>query len=398
MAHFSTPRLLIFLGTAVALFVLGRATAPHPSPALVTHTPEAVHPTPLPAGVSTSHPALQREPLTEKAVDEWKHRLGTQLPSAARDEELLSMLGAWAQVNPRAALEYAQKNLTYDRQAQALAAVFTGWAKKDPTAAWNWVTSNGSPSQNLRSVLTEIGKNDPALAQRFASEFAQQHPEQATDVYFCVLESVMHNGNFEQGIALVNQANTRDTEQKAMLINLLAGQWARYQPDKAAAWVLNLPAGPVRDQALDALGQAWSDRDPLGAANFAVTLPAGVVRQTALKQAISKWTLDDPAQASRWMLKFDAHEDFDQAVASIATSHGLMYQNLNLALNWAGSILDENLRTQTTGTIVSNWYATDPAGALNYVKTSPDLNARMRETLLKLFPSSPQPPPPQKGS
>lgn len=393
----SVTRVFAVLALASATFILGRISAPlqksEAPPPKVSVPPAPAAPSAPAAGADTpssSEPQL----LSEGQVHSWKERVDQMTPSVERDEERQRMIVAWAKVNPLAALEYAQKNLKQDSQAQALSGVFAAWAKKDPNAAWNWVLTNapGEP-QHLRSVLSEIGKNEPATAQRFAASYAAQHPEQASDVYLCVLDGVIHGGKYEDAKTLVAQANMPNEEQKNNLFNFLAGQWARYQPEKASSWVLELPPGPIRDQALDAVGQAWSDVDPVRAADFAVSLPPGSVRQTALKQAISKWTMDDPAQASKWILQFDAHEDFDQAVMSLATAPNLMYRNVNLALSWAGTIQNEKLRNDTTTAIVTNWYPNDPAGAMNYIQTSPDLTPKARLDLMQAVSPTPQAPP-----
>jgi hypothetical protein len=182
---------------------------------------------------------------------------------------------------------------------------------------------------------------------------------------------------------MIAKANVPNDEQRNILLNFLAGEWARYQPESAVKWALTLPEGAVRDQALDAVGQAWSDSDPAHAAEFAVQLPPGSARQTALRQAISKWALDDPIRAGEWVLQYNAHGDFDQAVAAIATSSDVMNHNVNLALGWAGTIQEESLRRKSTIAIVSTWYSNDPVSSMNYIKNSNDLSPELRQDILK---------------
>jgi len=386
-------RLTGFGVLAFISFYAGRVTAPAREFAQASPAAKALK---APAEKANESPTVALDakvPLSDSEIKAWKQRLDGVAASAARDEDRLRMVAAWAQVDPLSALAYARSSFSHDALSQAMTAVFTNWAKKDPQGAWNWVLANEPGAHSdLRSVLAETGRNNPGLAGQFAAEFATAHPEASAEVYFAALDGVFHTGNFETAKTLIAQAKMPNEEQKNSLINLLAGQWARYQPENAAAWVLQLPAGPVRDQALDAVGQAWSDIDPIKAADFAVNLPPGPDRQTALRQAISKWTLDDPAQASKWVLQFDAHEDFDQAVASIATSYNVMNRNTNLALNWAATIQNPALRTQSVTSIVSTWYVNDAPAALNYIKNSPDVSAESRKALLKVVASMGPPP------
>ncbi len=381
-------RSLIYGAVAAGLFFTGRFSAFVVSP----------HNHHLPAGDNSSSPSSAAgsgtvapkiaagapEMLSASQIQLRRNSLELTRPSPSRDEDILKMLAAWALVDPLAAREYVSKSLTRDMQADAFNTVFTNWAKKDPIGAWTWVQSN-EPNEHshVRAVLVETARTNPALGQRFAAEVAQQHPEQAAEVYIYALDGAMHDGNYAAAEQMIADAKMPNEEQKNSLLNYLAGQWARYQPDQAAPWVMTLPPGPVRDQAMDALGQAWSDIDPVRAADFAVKLSPGPVRQNALRQAISKWTMDDPLVASKWVLQFDANQDFDQAVASIATSNDLITRNINLALGWADTIQDPGLRRESTATVVSNWYAQNPVAALNYIKTSPDLSASSRKDLLE---------------
>lgn len=387
-------RSLVYFLLAVGLFFAGRLTAPVAASRLSALAPAGSPATSLrESSPAKDETTIKSEPpsiaLSDAQVQAWRSKIDLLAPSPRRDEDTLAMLAAWAQVDPLAARAYAAKLPGRDAQAQAFNVVFTGWARKDAAAAWAWVQMNEPEEHShVRAVLVETARINPTLSQSFAAGIVAKHPENAAEIYLYALDGVMHDGNYEAAKAMVAQADVPDQEQKNSLLNFVAGQWARYQPEQAAPWVLNLPAGPVRDQAMDALSQAWSDIDPVRAADFAVKLPPGPVRQTALRQAISKWTMDDPVLASKWVLQFDAHQDFDQAVASIATSNELINRNITLALGWADTIQDQSLRRESTTTVVSNWYAQNPAAALNYIKTSPDLPGDMRNDLLdKIVPA-----------
>ncbi len=375
------------LVAAAVIFLLGRYSAPqtpsHPS------EPTSVPTDSNAAAAIVSSVALKNgssETVSAAGVADWRQRLDAGAPSAARAKERLRMLSVWARVSPQAALEYVRNKMPRDRQFEALTTVFESWAGQDPAAAWDWVlTRENGDAGHLRSVLTEVAKNDPGMAQRFAGAYAGQHPDLASNAYLSALDGVMSTGNYEGAQRLIAAANVPNDEQRNMLLNFLAGEWARYQPENAAAWALTLPAGAVREQTLDAVGQAWSDIDPARAAEFAVHLPPGTARQTALRQAISKWTMDDPLRAGEWVLQYNAHGDFDQALAALATSSNVMNRNVSLALGWAGTIQEESLRRKSTIAIVSTWYANDPVSSMHYIKNSTELSPEMRQDILKVL-------------
>lgn len=384
----SWTRLAGLLAGSAVIFILGRASV-QPRISLSGARTQEVSGEAAQAQASTSFAGQTRASENPITAEEWRRKLGAA-PAAgpAGEKNRLQLLAAWAHVAPTDALDYVRTTFPLDRKQEALTVVFAAWAQTDPHAAWAWVRDKESgEAGRLHTVISEVAKNDATLAQTFARGYAAQHPDLASNAYFAVLDGVLYSGGYEAAKAIVASAAVPNEEQRSLLLNYLAGDWARYQPAEAAQWVLHLPESPARSQALNAVTQAWSDASPAGAAEFAVNLPAGPERQAALQQAISKWALSDPMQAGQWVLKYNAHGDFDQAVASIATSSELMNHNVPLALDWAGTIQQQDLRRRSTSSIIATWYSADPASALNYIKTSQDLSVDQRNDLLRSLPA-----------
>lgn len=376
---------LVWLIGAIVFFFLGRLSVQHSSaPAVASGAPPMV----AARASSSAIPDIRAAPPTAASVDEWRRKLDLTPPSPAQEKDRLQLLAAWARVAPADALDYVRKTSPLDRQPEAITTIFEAWAQHDPKAAWDWVvTRENGEAGRLHTVLSEVAKNDSKLAESFAQVYAAQHPDLASNAYFSVVDGVVFKGGYAAAQAIVANASVPNDEQRSLLVNYLAGDWARYQPDAAAQWVLHLPDGPTRTQALNAVTQAWSDANPAQAAAFAVNLPAGAERRAALEQAVSKWTMVDPVQAGEWVLKNNANGDFDQAVAAIATSSELMNHKVSLALDWAGTIQQPELRMRSTTAIVTTWYSADPASALKYINTSPDLSPNQRDQLLHALPA-----------
>ena len=367
-------------------FVLGRITAPQRPETSVSKRPASLPLNPdTPQSAWTSNitrPAQNSDLGTTLNADQLRVAL-KQLDQTAgcdkREDERLKLLVALAVSDPLGALEYAKQNLRGDRFAQAMSSIVTQWAKNDPAAAWNWARSN-SVSQ-AHTVLEEISKNDPALAVEFLSGFVQVDSNEAVAMCFAAMRGMTYNGNFDAAKNLISQVPLRSPEEQALLSNFMAVQWARFEPEKAAEWVESLPEGPSRSQALIGLGASWAELDPPKAAEFAAQLPAGQERQTALRQAVASWVITDPVAASTWINEVGNHEDFDQAVATIATMQNLVQEHVDTALNWAERITNPLLRNATLGEIINNWASRDRAAALKYVQTSPSLSAETREQI-----------------
>lgn len=327
----------------------------------------ATEPAPAAVTASAALAALQHKPGSE-----------------ARDNEEMRLLEQWAQSDPVGALEYAKTKFKLDRLAQAQTLIFTAWAHSAPETAWTWITKNlPGQMQHLDLVIDEAAKTDPALATRLAASYATQHPESGQELFLSAIQGMSYSGRFAEAKQIIETLPVASAQDREALDNFLAGQWARYQPAEAAAWIATLPAGPARDEAITNLGESWSDTDPAAAAQFALELPAGQVRQTNLRQAITKWLITDPDQARSWVVNTGAHEDFDQAVVSISTETNLMNREPARALRWAETIFDDNLRLQSMSTILSTLATHDPSSATAYIQNSPNLSADERAQLLR---------------
>lgn len=379
------PRLLLFslIGLlAVGSFYLGRSTAPDaptPTPLTVMPAPlqrgttSVIDPTPTPAEIAGS--PTEKGSSARAALAKLERSPGSE----QREDERLRLLTEWAAVDPAAALQYAKANFRSDRLGQALTAVFSSWARKAPETAWNWVVTNmPGEMQHLNVMIGEVGKSDPALASRLVQDYSKQHPEAMQELLIAALQGMSYSGRFEDAKKVIDGISFSSDDERTAMVSYLAGQWGRYQPERVASWVQSLPPGSSRDQAISNLGEAWSDANPSQAADFAIKLPAGIVRQNALRQAISKWVMSDPDKARTWVINSDVHEDFDQALVSIATDSNLMSREPDRALRWASTIFDDELRFQSLSSVLTTLYTRDPNAALKYLRTSPDLTPEQR--------------------
>lgn len=307
--------------------------------------------------------------------------------SLATDDERQKTVEQWAERDPLGAIEFARTKLKGDRQAQALSAVLAIWGRSDPAAAWAWVGANlPTATHHFDTLLEVFGKTSPATAARYVNEFVQQHPETALEVNLAALLGITYSGDFTAARVFVNANTTLTSEVRGNLNNFIAGQWARYEPEAAAAWTMTLPAGPQRDQALVGLGESWAGVDPAAAAKFASALPVGEPRQLALRQAIANWLETDADQARKWVMDTNQHEDYDQAVAAVATQNNFMFREPDRALRWAGTIFDDTIRMQSTSAILFGLYSRDSATTVAYIRSTPNLTEVQRAQLLVQFP------------
>ncbi len=372
-------RLLVLFAVSAGAFLAGRWTI------TTRHAPirDGSKNTTESTGGSKKQTALQKFARAEDTAA-WRTAVARSTGSMAADDERERLLEQWAEVAPREALDFARSQLKGDRQAQAISAAISVWGKNDPEAAWKWVeTEMPEATHHFDNLLEVFGKKSNELAVRFAGQYASAHPDAATEVNLAALLGISYRGDFDGARALIQANAGGNAEVRGVLNNFVAGQWARYAPTKALEWVMTLPSGAERDQAVVGLGESWSESDPAGAAAFAATLPEGESRSLAMRQAISKWVEAEPLVARKWVIQTDARQDFDSAVEAIATQNNFMYREPAKAMAWATGIFGDALRAKTMGVVLHNWYAQNPAAATAYLNSSSEFTPEKRAELLK---------------
>ena len=379
-------RILVLTAVAAAAFFAGRLSRPSSS-ADRAPAPSSAALSGYAPGKESAGPATTAPKAGEDIAADFSKRAARPPQNLAADDERQKTIEQWAEHDPLGAIEFARTKLKNDRRAQAMSAVLAIWGKNDPAAAWTWVKANEPTATHHFDTLLEVfGKTSPATAARFVNEFVQTHPETALEVNLAALLGITYTGDFAAARAFVNGNVTLAPEVRGNLQNFIAGQWARYDPEAAAVWTMTLPVGPQRDQALVGLGESWAEADPAGAAKFATALPAGEPRQLALRQAITHWLEAAPDQARKWVMDTNQHEDYDQAVAAVATQNNFMFREPDRALQWAGTIFDDTIRVQSTATILAGLYERDPTTTVAYIRQANNLTEGQRTQLLTQFP------------
>lgn len=315
-------------------------------------------------------------------------RLAPQIISNARFDEFMIALRAWAALEPEAALAFAREHLNVYRSGPAVYTLLSDWARRDPTGAWQWAGETfNEEGIHLDPVLAEIGMTDPETATRYAAELAAKHPQQAAGAYSSALRGILHQGNHEAALRLLDQAKLPPmpdgAEGKFTLADTIASLWGTYEPEKAAAWALTLPAESIaRDRSLVNLGQNWAENDPEAAADFALTQPPGAERNNLLTQVLTAWLDLEPARVAAWMNAYLDDPALDNAKVVLARRPETAGATPSVALAWAQSITDPNVREYSVNAVVAEWAGRDLWSAMDYLYNSPELPSEMRDKLI----------------
>ncbi|HEX8372368.1 MAG TPA: hypothetical protein VF585_06290 [Chthoniobacterales bacterium] len=117
----------------------------------------------------------------------------------------------------------------------------------------------------------------------------------------------------------------------------------------------------ARDEAVAAIADGWSRSEPEKALAWLVKLPDGGGRGDALGRAVSNWANDHPEAVSAWLNKVPVGKSRDSMVGSFADA--LVSSEPLTAARWASSVSDEQQRRFTLENVLSQWSQKDKAAA-----------------------------------
>ncbi len=231
-----------------------------------------------------------------------------------------------AQLDPQAALDWANTQLTGPAQREILAALFDAWSSTDPKAAF--------ASMNSIQNVSERAQFESAAFKNMAN----RDPQAALKILQSLPLSEQTHDNFER----------------------LFTTWASNDPKTAAAAVLGLPLSRNRDFAIENVLQGWGEVDPRSALAWAAQLPGGV-RADALSTAVGMLALQDPKAAIDYLNTVSNPNDRNNLMGVIASNWGKV--NPTEALAWVDDNVTGQAHDKTVLSLLNQLSQTDPAQA-----------------------------------
>ncbi|MDQ8179028.1 hypothetical protein [Pelagicoccus sp. SDUM812005] len=336
-------------------------------------SPLSVVPVPAPAGkASAVAPELGNMESTDRNF-------------ARRLALLKGELGRLAERDPARALALADgERFEVDRRELRLAAL-QGWAKSDPAAALAAALEWDEAEAAVKAVLSGAAVDPQAATELYArlrAEGALSKPElQRTQLALVV--ALADEGNFEQALAMARSEG--EARRRQELLTAGFSRWSRFEPEFAVVAAMDIEDRTERQEAYSVVTATWSEVDPAGLAQFAEKLPQGEPRALAMSRALQQWVGRSPQEAAQWLESRGPAQELDVGVLALATHPYLAERSPQVAVSWAESLWDENLRADTVALVVKQWAATDRKAAIRYVREHAGLGLPERQELLALF-------------
>jgi hypothetical protein len=290
--------------------------------------------------------------------------------SPARTAALAALLEKLAAADPERAMALARTEGNLKLRENLVQASLRGWARLSPTNAAAWALAR--PDVNARetalsSVFAGLVAADPAQAVSLGKMLIQQHPDDAISHGSRLLDALCDAGHFE---AAAQMAAGGGKEQRSFWLSGAYSKWAEFQPEQAAAAAAAITDPELRKQALHGIVGGWAEADPVALVQFVTKLPPETDRSSILSQALQYWVKHDADTASHWINNHESGPEMDEGVAAVATMESV---KPDVAIGWADSIVNVNLRSETLAMVLRTWMTQDLSAARQYFENTPDL-------------------------
>jgi hypothetical protein len=385
------PGWLLALIAALCLaFCLGRLSVSTPPPQIVSSvaTPVAEHETASQSNLKNiSAPTASASPPPAVTVGDWENHwreLAARPGSRLRDDEILIAIEDLALRDPARALSLAEAESNLRLRHEMYRAALRGWARVAPEAAADWALSDQTAIERtdaLAAALAGAAKTNSDAALKLTAYLIEKDPQHARDHGVSLIAALAGTGEFERAARF---AATGDVNTQEDWLTTAYSMWADYQPGAAMTAVAALIDPEARRNAFNAAVSSWSSNDPKAVAEYAAQLDSSDEKKFAITAALRNWAANDAVEAANWIRQRDPSPELDAGTAGVATDQQNFRQPA-VAIEWAESITDPELRSSTLVTIIRQWAEQDRAAAQNYFRNSTGLRPNDRSELLADF-------------
>lgn len=371
----------LWAATLAAAFAIGRG-APPPSPDAAPEDLAAAIRVAL--GESSS---MERFGRTSSLL---RHLGPENLPEVRTIyDQILSVLGecdirlfveAWARFDPAAAFDHTNGWRFSSKRKSGVEAALYGWTLRDQLAA--------------RLAFQQIAADDTSLQDGLFRNLVTgwvHSGQEGLDAYLAGLTPLAQNkgtaivagalGRRDGTEAIVRWADailrdeTYETHFKRTVFRRGARTVARWQPEQAAAWILEHAGRDYAGDGLRIVAEQWGERDGEAALQWLRDQPTGKPRDEAVRDAFVEWWKVDPAGAGAWLASASLTAFHDPAVNAYARK--LSDPAPREAIGWCERVQDAELGYRCLEVAASQWYRRDPVAAEAWLQRSPlDEDAR----------------------
>ena len=336
-----------------------------------------------PASTSDALAAIMADPLRSRrlvALDRFcdgldardvREALGSApIDSEPKNWELRArLMSRWAALDPADAAHFALGIKDAQTRSNALSQVIEVWIADAPEAAEDFVAGIRAES-DFDAVMYPFVRGLTLRDPERALAFAERAPASRKGSVVWAAFSIMAGKNPSAAVARAAAMPAGKLRESA--VESATNAWIETEPQAAMAWVMRQPDAPVTygRKLLQSALATWAHEQPADAARFAQTLPAGKQRDRMIANLAGSWAFREVDPALRWaqsLPESDAKADAVQRVVRYWAMTDAPAAAAFIARQPAGEKRDEALKN-----VGASWAANDPAGALAWAAAQPD--------------------------
>ncbi len=315
-------------------------------------------------------------------------RIAGMPPGPRKGALLESVVRAWQERSPQAALEslgrlppgYARQRMLDEGVRQ--------WARKDPESAVLWVegqagaVSRGILDRYRVALVYEWAHGDPAAALAYARELPplDYHPSRMNQAIHALAKS----GN--AALAAEAAQGTQEGEEQIPM-GVIALGWASFDMPAALQWAAAFEDERRKNMAHNIIMNYGAD-DPRAVVEWFERLPPDDPLRADrgdFRNMFSAWAHFDAEAAAAWIGARPPSPERDQALGAFVGT--LSESDPTAAMAWAQQGASEKTRADMRRVVMKNWIHTDAEGARAHLDApnafTPDEAARFRKELDK---------------
>ena len=292
-------------------------------------------------------------------------QLASGLDGVGRQRVIASALTAWAQSDPKAAMEAVAEVDDAEVAENLHRELALLWARRDPGAAADWLASSDLAGEPLRRALRGVLVQWAADDARAAATWLETAPLNLRERH---IADVLHTfAGQDAGGAFTWLAN-QPVEIQRRSIGHLMDSVANGSPTVALDLFAQIRDGQARARAMEGILTGWSRSDPESAAQYLLRQAAGEFLSLMYLPVVS-WVAVDPAAAVAFVGRMPPGPARDQATwAAILqfVRHDASLADAVLAEDLYDGIEDEESRARAAASLAGYFEDYDQERAEKY--------------------------------
>ncbi len=278
-----------------------------------------------------------------------------------RDNLLKVLAGRWVEVDPQGALAAARKKGARDSVDNFYDAFYGTWANRDAAgaiAAIQQLPDGHERGEAIWAVLYQIADNDPVQAQEL---FKSVHTSNLGSGNHFIYSQWAEKDLDHATQALLQNANFSKQGASSDALEGIADHLLEKDPGLAVAWLAQLPAGKIHDEAQKRVMEQWARTDPKADMDWVKTFSDLNKKDDAIQTVMFQWADQEPRAAIGYAVTLpeDHLKAFlvDRCLACWANADG------PAALSWAQNLPSSANKNETVLKVINIWAGVDPASA-----------------------------------